>query len=109
MFHMLTCFNLKQGVSMREFEAALTRFSNHMQEADLVQSTGPIGERQNDTPMDTDAERDHRYFFFTTFRDRAQCDDAYAYLKKHEEPGVSIHHTIYSRVENPIFICWQDL
>ena len=109
MFHMLTCFNLKQGVSMQKFEAALTRFSSHMQEVGLVKSTGPIGERRNDTPMDTDAERNHRYFFIVTFRDRAQCDSAHAYLKPHEEPGESIHHAVYSRAENPIFICWQDL
>ena len=38
MFHMLTCFNLKQGVSMQEFEAALERFSSQMQEVGLVQS-----------------------------------------------------------------------
>lgn len=109
MFHMLTCFNLKEGVGMPDFEAALASFVSHMQEVDLVQSTGPIGERQDDTPMDTDAERDHRYFFTTTFRDRVQCDDAYAYLKSHEEPGYSIHEEVNGRVENPIFICWQDL
>ena len=109
MFHMLTCFNLREGVSIQEFDDALTRFSSHMQEVGLAQSTGPIGARQNDTPMDTDAERDHRYFFVTTFRDRAQCDDAYAYLELNEGPGESIHHAVKGRVEGPIFICWQDL
>lgn len=106
---MLSCFNLKRDVTVQEFEGALLRFTNQMQELGLVQSTGPIGERQNDTPMDTDTEREHRYFFITTFQSREQCDRAYAYIKLHEEPGAADHDAVYSRVESPIFICWQDI
>ncbi len=44
-----------------------------------------------------------------TFRDRAQVDAAYAYLVPHEEPAESAHNAVYSKVQNQIFICWQDL
>jgi hypothetical protein len=44
-----------------------------------------------------------------SFRDRAQVDAAYAYIMKHVEPGESSHSSVYERVENPVFICWQDL
>jgi len=44
-----------------------------------------------------------------TFRDRAQVDAAYAYLAPHEEPAESAHNAVYSKVQNQIFICWQDL
>ena len=109
MFQMLSCFNLKDDVSVQVFNAALSRFSIHMRDIGLIHSTGPIGERQSNTPMDTDVERDHRYFFVTTFEDRAQCDRAYAYIKSRPEPSDAAHHVVYSLVENPIFICWQEV
>jgi hypothetical protein len=109
MFHMLTCFNLKPDYTMDEFRQSVTNLTNHMQEIDLVHSTGSIGRRQRDTIMDTDSERDHEYFFIMSFRDRAQCDKAVDYLLPHEEPGESIHKAVYSKVRDQIFICWEDL
>ena len=109
MFHMLTCFNLKPGVSIEEFSQSMDLFDTHMKEKGLSLSMGPIGERQSDTIMDTDDERDHQFFFISTFEDRAQCDLAVDYILKHEEPGDSIHTVMYAKIQNPVFICWQDL
>ena len=108
MFHMLTCFNLRPAIELGDFRKALVDYTAHMQELDLVVSNSPIGLRQSDTSMDTDAERRHRYFTITTFRDRAQVDAAYDYIKAHTEPGYAIHHAVYSKVQDQIFICWQD-
>ena len=109
MFHMLSCFNLKAGVDVAEFSEAYARLVADMQSLDLVESSGPIGRRQSDTPMDTDAERDHEYFAIMTFRDRPQVDAAYAYILRHQEPGEASHNAVYTKVANPVFICWQDL
>jgi len=109
MFHMLTCFNLKSGITIDEFRQSLAEFTQHLQKIDLVHSTGPVGRRQRDTIMDTDDERDHEFFFITSFRDRAQCDRAVEYILPHEEPGESSHKAVYSKVQDPVFICWQDL
>jgi hypothetical protein len=108
MFHMLTCFNLRPGEALGAVQQALDVSTAHMQEHDLVVSNSPIGLRQSDTPMDTDGERHHQYFTTTTFRDRAQVDAAYDYIKAHTEPGFTIHNAVYSRVQDAIFICWQD-
>jgi hypothetical protein len=109
MFHMLTCFDLQPGLEIDEFRRALDGFSAHMQERELVHSTGPIGRRQRHPVMDTDSERNHEYFFVMSFRDRAQCDRAVEYIYAHEEPAESIHTGVYTKVMDPIFICWEDL
>lgn len=109
MFRMLTCFNLNPENTIEEFQAALEKFSSHMEKIDLVHSTGATGRRQRDTIMDTDEERDHEFFFIMSFRDRAQCDRAVEYILPHDEPGESIHHAVYAKVRDPIFICWEDL
>jgi len=109
MFQMLTCFDLKPGVLLENFEKSLAEYTAFMNGLDLVKSTGPIGLRQSDTIMDTDDERNHQYFVIMYFRDRAQCDNAVGYIKTHKEPGNSIHMEVYSKVENQIFICWQDI
>lgn len=109
MFSMLTCFDLKPGVTIEEFSRCVKLYEQHMREKRLSLSMGPIGERQRDTIMDTDDERDHKYFFISTFEDRAQCDEAVAYILAHEEPGDSIHKEVYSKVQNQVFICWQDI
>jgi hypothetical protein len=109
MFHMLTCFNLKPEVEIGEFRAAYMDFVEHMRGIDLVEGTGPIGLRQSDTNMDSDSERDHQYFVIMSFRDRAQVDAAYAKLVPHEEPEESAHWAVYSKVQDQIFICWEDL
>jgi len=109
MFHMLSCFNLKAGVTIEEFRGALAAHTAHMQTLDLVDSTGPIGRRQSDTIMDTDNERDHQYFVTMSFRDRAQCDRSVDYIHGHQQPGDAIHRIVYSKVVDPVFICWEDL
>ncbi len=108
MFHMLSCFNLRPEIELGVFRKALEYYTAHLQGHDLVESNSPIGQRRSDTGMDTDGERHHQYFTTTTFRDRAQVDAAYDYIKAHTEPGHSIHHAVYSKVQDPVFICWQD-
>ncbi len=109
MFHMLTCFDLKPDAGIGAFRAAYSDLVAHLQGIDLVEGTGPIGRRQSDTRMDTDSERDHEYFVIMTFRDRAQVDGAYAQFLLHEEPTNSVHGAVRSMMQNPVFICWQDL
>jgi hypothetical protein len=109
MFHMLSCFNLKVGEDIAAFQSAYAEFVAYMKSADLVEDSGPIGQRQSDTPMDTDGERDHEYFAVMSFRDRTQVDAAYAYIMKHVEPDESSHNEVYRKIKDPVFICWQDL
>ena len=109
MFHMLTCFNLRPDISIGEFQQSLAEFTAHQLELELIHSTGPVGRRQRDTIMDTDAERDHEYFFIMSFRDRAQCDRAIEYVLRREKPGETIHGAVFSKVKDQIFIAWEDL
>jgi len=109
MFQMLTCFDIKANCSLADFKQSLDEYTAYMHELDLVESNGPIGLRQSDTIMDTDEERSHSYFVMMYFRDRQQCDNAVDYIRTHKEPGHSSHKEVYSKVENQIFICWQDV
>ena len=109
MFHMLSCFDLKPGEEVGAFQSAYAAFVDKMKRIDLVESTGPIGNRQRDTPMDTDNEREHEYFVVMTFRDRQQVDAAYAHILQHIGASDAAHDKVYTRVLNPVFICWQDL
>lgn len=109
MFHMLSCFNLKSGITIDEFRSSLSDYTAHLQTLDLVDSNGPIGRRQSNTIMDTDSERDHEYFVTMSFRDRAQCDRSVDYISAHQPPGDGIHREVYSKVVDPVFICWEDL
>ena len=109
MFHMLTCFNLKSEITVDEFQQSVAAFTAHLLDIELIHSTGPVGRRQTDTIMDTDSERDHEYFFITSFRDRAQCDRAIDYILPHDEPSESIHTAVYSKIKDQIFICWEDV
>lgn len=109
MFHMLSCFDLEPGADIETFRAEYSEFVAQMKSIDLVESTGPIGRRQNDTPMDTDDERQQQYFVVMDFRDRDQVDAAYAHIESHIEPGEAAHTSIYAKAKNSIFICWQDM
>ena len=110
MFHMLSCFNLKPGVSIEEFRDAVDAMTALLQSEDLLHATGPIGRRQRHPVMDTDAERNHEYFFTMTFQDRAQCDRSVAHVYRKEEPADSVHRTVFAAVEDDaIFICWEDV
>jgi hypothetical protein len=106
---MLSCFDLKRGEDISAFRSAYMMFVDQMRRIGLVEHSGPIGRRQSDTPMDTDDERAHEYFVLMSFRDRDQVDAAYAHILKHIEPGEAAHDSVYTRVENPVFICWSDL
>ncbi|MEM7225138.1 MAG: hypothetical protein AAF495_19325 [Pseudomonadota bacterium] len=108
MFHMFFCFDLKPGIPLVEFRRDFTEFTEHMRSRGLVEGSSPIGERQSDTILDTDEERAHQYFAIMTFRDRAQADAAVDFIQSKEEPGNGIHVRAYSKVQDPIFICWQD-
>ena len=110
MFHMLSCFNLKPGTSIDEFGDAVAAMTAFLKGESLLHETGPIGRRQRHPVMDTDAERDHEYFFVMTFADRAQCDQAVAHVYRHEEPGDSIHQLVFNAItDDAVFICWEDV
>ena len=109
MFHMLSCFNLDPDEDIETFGEAYSLFVEEMKNIDLVESSGPIGRRQNNTPMDTDDTRDHQYFVVMSFRDRAQVDAAYDHIMQHVGTADAAHDAVYTRVQDPVFICWQDL
>jgi hypothetical protein len=109
MFHMLSWFNLKPGISADEFCESVALFTTHLTDGGLICSAGPIGRRQSETILDTDEERQQEYFFSISFRDRAQSDRAVEHIFRHEEPTEAIHTAVYSKVTDEIFICWEDL
>ncbi len=109
MFHMLTCFNLKPNATLEDFQRALDDFARHLEAENLISSIGPVGRRHKHAIMDTDDERNHQYFFVTTFRDLAHCDLAVDYIMPHTEPGDSSHKNVYARIDDPVFICWEDV
>ena len=109
MFHMLSCFDLAPDENLETFTRSYRIFVEEMQAIDLVVDSSPVGQRQSDTPMDTDGERQHQYFTVMTFRDRGQVDAAYAHIEKHFGPADAAHDQVYSRFANPVFICWQDI
>jgi len=109
MIHMLSCFNLVNGVSAGEFQNSNSRFLKHIKNLGLIQSSGPVGRRNRHPIMDTDKERDQEYFYIMSFVDENQCNLAVKYIQSHEEPGDSIHKGMSSKSENQIFICWEDI
>ena len=76
MFHMLTCFDLKPEHTLEEFQQSLEDYSSFMQEQGLGVGHSPIGLRQSDSILDTDEEREQKYFMLMHFRDREQSDNA---------------------------------
>ena len=109
MFHMLSCFDLVCGVSINEFEDSNSAFVKHMRDLELVQSTGPIGRRNRHPVMDTDEKHDQEYFYIMSFVDENQCELAVNYIQSHAEPGNSVHVSLSSKIENQVFICWEDI
>jgi hypothetical protein len=108
MLPMLTCFNLQPETSIDEFRQSIVTFTSHLPHHGLIQSGGPIGRRQRDTIMDTDAERDHEYFFMMSFRDRAQSDLAIEHIFGVHRSDRSVHKTVHSKIKDEVFICWED-
>ena len=109
MFHMLSCFNLKPGITAGAFERSLTELDRYLRSLDLVHLTGRIGRRKHHPVMDTDRERNHEYFVIMTFRDEAQCDRSVEYMQSGEEPGNTLHRDLWRQVSDPVFICWEDV
>ncbi len=110
MHHMMSCFNLRDGEVLEDFRADFEYFTAEMIDLGLLEHAGPIGERVADTPMDTDENRDLRYFNVMSFIGRAQLDAAYAYILEHVDGEADTAHTAaIARVADPIFFCWRDL
>lgn len=109
MYHMLSCFNLRPGVGTMELSTSVKAFDAHLQEAGLVQCTGPIGKRDKHPVMDTDEQRDLDYYFIMTFSDREQCDRAVEYIYSQDLSAETIHGSVFSKVDDAVFICWEDI
>ena len=108
MFHMLSCFKLKDAAALDTLKADLASYAEHLKERNLLHALGPVGERQSNTILDTDETRDHTHFMIMTFADRAQSDAAVKYIFSGEEPADTLHRSIYHNLVDPVFICWQD-
>ena len=94
MFRMLTCFKLQAGVQIGQFSESLDARVPAANEA---------------SRNFTDKERDHEYFFMMNFSDRAQCDQAVDYMYQQGTDGDVIHRRVYAQIEDPVFICWEDI
>ena len=108
MFHMLSCFDLDEKTSIEAFQASLTAFRQYLQERDLICSVGQLGRRCSDTPMDTDEDRTLEYYFIMSFRDRAHCDGAYDFIDTDSNSHAS-HLEVITKVNDAVFICWEDI
>ena len=109
MFHMLSCFNLAEGMTPEQFRARVAGFSAELHDNGLVHSVGPLGRRQRHPVMDTDDERNHEFFFIISFDSRAQCDRAVAQVFRHEGSLDDAHVSMLEPVTDPVFICWEDV
>lgn len=106
MFHMLSCFDLDPDTRLDEFQAQVRKLDAHLRDLGLIDSIGHVGRRQRHEVLDTDTERNHEFFFITSFRDRVQGDRAVAYMYDADDP---LHRAVYSQVRNAVFVCWEDL
>ena len=108
MFHMLSCFDLIDGVSIDEFRKYNADFLLHMKEQGLVDSFGAIGKRNKHPVMDTDNNRDQKFFYIMTFLDEKQCNRAVDCISSQSEPENTIHQNMIAKTKNHTFICWED-
>jgi len=109
MFHMLSCFDLKAGVTIEEFQNSNEYFVSHMQKKELVQTVGPVGRRNRHPIMDTDKTGSQEYFYIMSFLDEDQCNRAVDCILSHQEPEDTIHRAVTTKIENHKFICWEDV
>lgn len=109
MIHMLCRFNLKAGATLRTFEENYDRFFAYMQSRGLAETTGTVGKRLHDTPMDTDSVDAPEYYVVMTFCDRQQLDRSYAHISQENvaPEQLAAHVNIKQVIDNPIFTCWQ--
>jgi hypothetical protein len=105
---MLSFFDLADDVDIGSFEASLESFNEHLIGVGLLYAQGNVGRRCSDTPMHTDDARTQGWFFESIFIDKAQCDRAFEYVSKGEEPIVTLHKAVLSKMRNGIFSCWED-
>lgn len=109
MFHMHSTFNLRPDVTLTEFQAAWDQLCKTLIDEGLLASASGIAERRADTPLDTDADRQLRYFTIMSFRDRPQSEAAWDVFDRRDEPTWTPHIRVLQMVADPVFACWEDL
>ena len=109
MFYMLSSFDLKPEQSISEFQNDLQSFTELLIQHDLILDCGPVGKRELNTILDTDEERSQEYYVLMTFRDKAQSDKAVKFIYQKPLEETAIHPQLYSRADNMIFTCWEDI
>ena len=109
MIHMLSRFDLQPDTTIETLRERYEAFAARMMALDLVVSTGPLGRREEHTPMDTDHADAPAYYAIMSFRDRRQLDDAYAYMKHPDQQSEENHRSIHQAIKNSVFTCWRDL
>lgn len=109
MMYLHSSFDLAPGVSLDDYKAALQDFTALLRAKGLLVETGPILERCRHPIMDTDEQRNHRYFFVMSFTDREQCDAAVQHILSADPAGNSAHRAVHQDIISPIFSCWADL
>ena len=109
MIHMLSRFNLRSGTTIEKAQAEYALFFENLRAADLAESTGKIGQRVANTPMDTDSVDAQEFYVVMTFRDRAQLDRSYAEIQSGRFAGENAapHNFIKSAIQNAVFTCWE--
>jgi len=110
MIRMLSRFDLKAGTDISAFAQSYFEFFERMKIKGLAESTGKIGRRILNTPMDTDAEDAQEYYVIMSFRNREQLDQAYAYMHRETVPDAenTPHFDVIRIVRNAVFTCWQE-
>ena len=110
MFYMQSYFSLKDGVTLDAFKASLDLFARHMKDQSLLVSIESLKTRSSDTPMDTDEDRFHQYFFTSVFTDIDQCDRSYEYIEKATGDARRIHNGVMEKIAaGAVFVCWDDV
>ncbi len=109
MINMLSRFDLKEGADIGRFCRDYAAFAEEMRSRGLIVSTGPVGRRHADTPMDTDAAWRQSFFAVMTFHNRCQLDAAYAYISEAKPADKVAHSAILAALQNAVFTCWEDL
>ncbi|MEM9330409.1 MAG: hypothetical protein AAGA53_03720 [Pseudomonadota bacterium] len=110
MIYMLSKFDLSPDVDFKAFQKDYSEFVQDMRSMDLAVSTGNVGTRIADTPMDTDLDDAPRFYVIMTFRDRDQLDKAYRYIAtgQAKPEHLKSHQRVHNAILNPVFTCWQD-
>ncbi len=109
MIHMLSRFGLKPGVKFAEFSQNYYDLVAQVQAKGLVESSGKIGRREWDTPMDTDDRDAPEFYAVMSFKNRDQLDRSYALLTDTAANRETSHPSVMRAVENAVFTCWRDM